>query len=67
MDANKPCNPDHNGECLVCDGWLSHCALDRLRAGDFKYETLDELLVMFKDFLTEDEVRNLRTQYGTNK
>jgi uncharacterized phage protein (TIGR01671 family) len=20
-----PCNPDHNGECLVCDHWLSDC------------------------------------------
>jgi YopX protein len=20
-----PCNPDHNGECLVCDCWLSEC------------------------------------------
>jgi len=20
-----PCNPDHNGECLVCDAWLSDC------------------------------------------
>jgi hypothetical protein len=22
-----PCNPDHNGECLVCDCWLSDCWL----------------------------------------
>ena len=20
-----PCNPDHNGECLVCDEWLDSC------------------------------------------
>jgi len=20
-----PCNPDHNGECVVCDCWLSDC------------------------------------------
>jgi len=20
-----PCNPDHNGECLICDCWLSGC------------------------------------------
>lgn len=20
-----PCNPDHNGECLICDSWLSDC------------------------------------------
>ena len=22
-----PCKPDHNGECLVCDCWLSDCPL----------------------------------------
>jgi hypothetical protein len=23
LTKNKlPCNPDHNGECLVCDNWL---------------------------------------------
>ncbi len=22
-----PCKPDHNGECLVCDAWLSDCPL----------------------------------------
>jgi len=22
-----PCNPDHNGECLICDCWLSDCPL----------------------------------------
>ena len=20
-----PCDPDHNGECLICDSWLSDC------------------------------------------
>ena len=24
-----PCNPDHNGECLVCDGWLSDCPFNK--------------------------------------
>ena len=24
-----PCNPDHNGECLVCDNWLSDCPLNK--------------------------------------
>jgi hypothetical protein len=62
-DKTKPCNQDHNGECLVCDCWLSNCALDRLRIGDFKYETLDELLDVFKDHLTEKEVRKLRTEF----
>ena len=22
-----PCKPDHNGECLICDCWLSDCPL----------------------------------------
>ena len=22
-----PCKPDHNGECMVCDCWLSDCPL----------------------------------------
>ena len=22
-----PCKPDHNGECLICDCWLSECHL----------------------------------------
>jgi hypothetical protein len=24
-----PCNPDHNGECLVCDEWLSDCPFNK--------------------------------------
>ena len=24
-----PCNPDHNGECLVCDCWLSDCVFNK--------------------------------------
>lgn len=23
----KPCKPDHNGECLICDCWLNECHL----------------------------------------
>jgi uncharacterized phage protein (TIGR01671 family) len=25
----SPCNPDHNGECLVCDCWLSDCPFNK--------------------------------------
>lgn len=59
-----PCNPDHNGECLICDCWLSDCAIIRLRNGDFKYETLEELLTMFKNHLTEEETNTLRKMYS---
>ena len=24
-----PCNPDYNGECLVCDSWLSDCPFNK--------------------------------------
>ena len=24
-----PCKPDHNGECLVCDCWLSDCPVNK--------------------------------------
>ena len=28
LTNNKlPCNPDHNGECLVCDNWVCDCPL----------------------------------------
>jgi hypothetical protein len=30
LTNNKlPCNPDHNGECLVCDNWLCDCPLQQ--------------------------------------
>ena len=29
-----PCNPDHNGECLVCDCWLSDCPFNKEKAED---------------------------------
>lgn len=63
MMKELPCNPDHNGECLVCDCWLSECALLRLRAGDFKWESLAELLEMYKDYLTQDEIAGLKEKY----
>lgn len=60
----KPCNPDHNGECLICDCWLKDCAWDRLWAGDFGYESFEELLVLFKDHLDDVQVQMLRTLHG---
>jgi hypothetical protein len=30
LTKNKlPCNPDHNGECLVCDNWVVDCPLQQ--------------------------------------
>lgn len=42
-----PCNFDHNGECLVCDCWLSDCAYKRYLNEDYKWETKEQLEQMF--------------------
>ena len=44
-----PCRPDHNGECLICDYWLSDCAYTRYLNKDYKWETKEQLEEMFKD------------------
>ena len=49
-----PCDFDHNGECLVCDCWPSDCAWERMHNKDWKYESREELLEMFKDFLDKN-------------
>jgi hypothetical protein len=46
----KPCDFDHNGECLICDCWPSNCAYKRYINGDYKYESKEELEKMFKDY-----------------
>lgn len=43
----KPCQFDHNGECLICDCWPSECAWERYKNKDYTYETEDELNKMF--------------------
>jgi hypothetical protein len=56
MTENKkstPCELDHNGECLVCDCWLSDCAYQRYMNKNYKYETQEELEEMFKIFDSE--------------
>lgn len=45
----KPCNFDHNGECLVCDCWPLSCAFVRYLNKDYTYETKEELEAMFPD------------------
>ena len=46
----KPCDFDHNGECLICDCWPSDCAYKRYINGDYKYESKEELEKMFKNY-----------------
>ena len=47
-DTKPPCNLDHNGECLICDCWISNCAYLRYLKGDYEFETKEELEQMFK-------------------
>jgi len=49
----SPCKFDHNGECLICDCWISECAYDRMLNKDYKYESKEELEEMFKDITNQ--------------
>lgn len=49
-----PCKVDHNGECLICDCWLSNCGFRRLIDEDYRYESKEELIEMFSEYLTEE-------------
>lgn len=44
-----PCQPDHNGECLICDCTLNLCAYHRWVKKDYTYESEEELDKMFKN------------------
>jgi hypothetical protein len=46
----KPCDMDHNGECLICDCWPSDCAYQRYINADYKWESKEELDKMFGNF-----------------
>ena len=52
---DKPCEFDHNGECLICDCWPSDCAWKRMLNKDYKYETKEELEKMFKEQLKKNK------------
>jgi len=51
-----PCNPDHNGECLICDCWLSSCAFIRFLNRDYTFETKEELDTMFQRYIQNDNL-----------
>lgn len=52
---NIPCEPDNNGECLVCDAWPSDCAYQRYLKHDYSVETKEELETMFNKYKMENE------------
>ena len=54
-----PCNFDHNGECLICDCWISNCAYIRMLDGDYKYESKEELEDMFKYIINKDNPKKM--------
>ena len=77
-----PCKFDHNGECLICDCWLEHCAHDRYLNKDYKWESKEELEEMFEkeeskadksaleiilDSLTDDEWQQLKLKADSRK
>ena len=47
---NIPCEPDNNGECLICDCWVSNCAYQRYLNEDYSIETKEELEKIFKSY-----------------
>lgn len=53
-----PCDFDHNGECLVCDCWISNCAYMRWKNRDYKYESEEELEKMFNEGAIHKENSN---------
>jgi len=60
----SPCNPDHNGECLICDCWLSDCAYTRYLNGDYEFETKEELEQMFLKTMTDKEMDKFLESIG---
>lgn len=56
---DTPCDMDHNGECLICDCWSTNCAWKRLVNNDYKYESREDLLKIFKDFIREKNIEEL--------
>ncbi len=58
-EKDKPCNFDHNGECLICDCWSQDCAWQRLIDKDYKYESKEQLDEMFKEFKTKELMKTL--------
>lgn len=62
----KPCNPDHNGECLVCDCWPESCAWNRLWNADYRYENKKELIKMLYKHMSKTEQLIYNIFYGKN-
>jgi len=53
-----PCNPDHNGECLVCDCWLSDCEFNKEIVEDDLQKLVKEDPIWQKPLSTSDPIPN---------
>lgn len=58
-DTKLPCTFDHNGECLICDCWMSECAYMRMINKDYRWESKEELEEMF----TEEQLEYYKKNY----
>jgi hypothetical protein len=54
-----PCKIDNNGECFICDCWSSDCAWKRLLNENYKWESREELLKMFQDYIRENNLNKI--------
>lgn len=54
-----PCNFDHNGECLICDCFPEHCAWKRFLNEDYRWENKDQLLLIFKNWIRQQNLSNI--------
>jgi hypothetical protein len=50
-----PCELDQDGECLVCDCFVSDCAWQRYLKKDYSCESKRELEVIFKKYIGEND------------
>ena len=58
-----PCRFDHNGECLICDCWMSDCAYQRWKKRDWKWESQRELNEMFQLMTRKSMMEELYEEY----
>ena len=56
---SRPCEFDHNGECLICDCWIDSCAWDRFINKDYKYENKEQLSKLFLEYLRDRNLEDL--------
>lgn len=59
-----PCDFDHNGECLVCDGWPTECAWVMLMDRNFTSISEKKLVEMLLPYMNDAERIKLSITMG---